>query len=1000
MSFLKEKDVFFVQKPKNKKNLTRQNDRLSPQTYHPSPQTYHSPNLFYFVFVLLLVLHHKKIILKNITMKAKCYKLILMSALFFIALSANLKAQTITPCGTDEKLREMLLKYPDLQKQMDDYNKELELAIKSGQSAKSLIHDPVVYIPVVFHIIHTNGPENIPDANIYAEIDTLNKNWSKLNADTSYIVKNSPFDTLASDMKIRFRLAKLDPNGNCTSGIDRIYSHLTHNADDASKLNQWPRDKYLNIWVIHDFRPSTSGGQAAAYAFLPAGAQFYPQGDGVISLYDYVSSLSPSTVSHSKTIVHEIGHYFNLDHVWGNGDIYSATSPCGNDGVDDTPLTKGHLGCGIANQIPVCTKQFTSQWLYNFSAVTPFSATTDPTVVPVNDTLLRTSFTAHGVSANPVDTSYFTFTKWAGGSNNGDSLASFTGSIDTSKYYEVTFTPGYSFSTVFKTISFNVKRDTAGARTFVVRSSANNYSTNLPASISPANAALDVVTATNEFYFKNDTSFNTQTGCRINFPVNTIDFTNVKTPLTFRFYAWNAEDSTGTFGIDNVKFVDTTGLIENYQNFMDYSYCPPNGQIMFTHGQEQRARATLLSSVSYRNHLWINSNLQATGTDGGTYSICVPKPDFYSNKQSVCAGGTVSFYTNITNISTTSAYTKRWHFIGSSGNPFVTTNVTAANSATQNTAPQNVTYVTAGDYPVTLTIINTSGTDSITKTSFVHVSPGWPQYNGAATESFEGSSYWNWIMNNYDNNPHAWSIVNSTGYTGSHSIAMNGYGNYHDDIDDFITPGFNLFGMTGATFSFRCAAASTALTAADLNDQLKVYKSTDCGATWQPIPGLSLTGASLSNNGYKPTGFQPNTQSQWALHSYTIPSTMALGNVRFKFEYTTGTASNNIFIDDININGTVGIIENSIDDANVNVYPNPTNESSTIYYHLNSKGNVKIELFDLIGKKVTEINNKNEGEGDYTTTISKQDNNLTNGIYFIKFSIDGKSVTRKIVFTN
>ncbi|MBK7855670.1 MAG: hypothetical protein IPJ79_12925 [Bacteroidetes bacterium] len=84
-----------------------------------------------------------------------------------------------------------------------------------------------------------------------------------MNADTASIVP--AFQGIAADCEIEFRLARLDPNGNCTNGIDRIKSIKTYDADDASKLNPWPSDEYLNIWTVSNF--GTSHANAAAYAY-------------------------------------------------------------------------------------------------------------------------------------------------------------------------------------------------------------------------------------------------------------------------------------------------------------------------------------------------------------------------------------------------------------------------------------------------------------------------------------------------------------------------------------------------------------------------------------------------------------------------------------------------------------------------------------------------------------------------------------------------------------
>ena len=94
-------------------------------------------------------------------------------------------------------------------------------------------------------------------------------------------------NTLAADIRIEFRLAQIDPNGNCTNGIDRIYSSLTHAGSDQSKLNQWPRDKYLNVWTV-----STIGmSGVAGYAYFPSATNSYLYiYDGIIILSNFISS--------------------------------------------------------------------------------------------------------------------------------------------------------------------------------------------------------------------------------------------------------------------------------------------------------------------------------------------------------------------------------------------------------------------------------------------------------------------------------------------------------------------------------------------------------------------------------------------------------------------------------------------------------------------------------------------------------------------------------------
>ena len=200
-------------------------------------------------------------------------------------------------------------------------------------------------IPIVFHVLHKNGSENISDAQILSEVNILNRDFRKLNADTTSIV--TEFKPLASDCEMEFVLATKDPNGNCTNGITRHYDDNTNWDTDLSNYQYtWPANKYLNIYVVK----SISGGGAAAFTFLPGTVP--GSMDAIVSRHNYVGNIGTSNNFTSRTLTHEVGHWFNLQHTWG-----STNNPgvaCGDDGVGDTPLTKGFTNCNLNNAI-VCT---------------------------------------------------------------------------------------------------------------------------------------------------------------------------------------------------------------------------------------------------------------------------------------------------------------------------------------------------------------------------------------------------------------------------------------------------------------------------------------------------------------------------------------------------------------------------------------------------------------------------------------------------------------------
>ncbi len=887
-------------------------------------------------------------------------------------------AQGEYKCGTDLMMQKLYQEHPEMLQAQIDYDNQITQAVNEKKNQKSAT-TTVYIIPVVFHVIHTYGTENISDAQIQDQVNILNRDFRKLNADTSGIL--APFQGISSDTRIEFRLPKLDPNGNCTNGIDRIYSHKTTGADDESKLNPWPRNKYLNVWVV---RTMSSVG-TAGYAYYPsATAGFLSPFDGIIILHNYIGSIGTGSPGTSRALTHEVGHWLNLAHTWGSTN--NPNVACGDDLVNDTPVTKGHDNCNTRADF-FCDNQ-TMSAVYDFANVTTTSGVTDPTTPPdqINTTsnlaIQMSNFQAMGVSANSSTTGSFGFSDWDTGAMNGETVyANLTGSLNTSKYYEFTISPIMGQGMTLTGITFNVKRDTSGIRTLAVRSSIGGYASNLTASISPANPLLSVQTG-NTFFINTDTT-DALTGCRIT--LSGTSFTNAYTPITFRIYGFNAEDAAGSFEIDNVTISGTFGTIENVENYMEYSYCSK----MFTTDQKDRMRSALESSVSGRNNLWLNSNLAATGITPAT-AACKAKPDFYASndRRGVCVGGTVTFLKNILYGTPTSLL---WRFPGSTATP----------TSTSTAASVNVVYDQVGTWPVTLVATNAAGVDSVVKTEYITVSNPWGDFMGNGyTENFENTNnfWYYWKINNMDNNFNTFTHVNYAGYNSSNSLLMNAFQNYQYDIDEIVSPSLNLAWITPATLSFKYAGASRGTVAADIKDALKIYYSTNCGNTWNIIPAATVSNAALANNGFSSGFFTPSSPSQWTTKSVSLPTATNNQNVRFKFVYEAGPEPNNLYIDDINITGIVGIAENT-NTFDLMISPNPTNQSTSISYHLTQKGAVKMEIVDVLGKTVVTPVNTTQNEGDYKVNLSKTDNNFSNGVYFIRLTVDNVSTTRKLIIT-
>ncbi|MCB9276985.1 MAG: T9SS type A sorting domain-containing protein [Lewinellaceae bacterium] len=226
------------------------------------------------------------------------------------------------------------MQYLEYEQQLDPQRLQRLEAIE--KQTREFINNPnrlvtgVVTIPVVVHVVWNTASENISDAQVISQIDVLNEDFRRLNSDAS----DTPamFQSVAADSEIEFCLATVDPNGNPTSGITRTQTSSTsfstnNNVKFTSSggHNAWPAGQYLNIWVC-----DLSGG-LLGYAQFPGGSA---STDGVVCDYLYFGTIGTATPPFhlGRTATHEVGHWLNLRHIWGDGGCSV------DDFVSDTPL--------------------------------------------------------------------------------------------------------------------------------------------------------------------------------------------------------------------------------------------------------------------------------------------------------------------------------------------------------------------------------------------------------------------------------------------------------------------------------------------------------------------------------------------------------------------------------------------------------------------------------------------------------------------------------------
>ena len=252
-----------------------------------------------------------------------------------IEFSTQLNTTDSFKCGTMDFYNKMIKENPDFvrrQRELEIFTKSYIKNIKPGDRT-------VVTIPVVVHIVYNTPQQNVSNAVVQSQIDVINKDFRRLNADT--VNTPAPFKSLGGDPLIEFVLAKRDLQGNPSIGITRTLTPIVafvyptnHTAVMFTALGGydiWDRDKYLNIWVCN-----LSG--LSGYATYPGYDSAY---DGTVIAYTQFGTVGPAVPVNAKgrTTTHEIGHWFNLRHIWGD-------AFCGDDLVDDTPTQQtSNSGC-------------------------------------------------------------------------------------------------------------------------------------------------------------------------------------------------------------------------------------------------------------------------------------------------------------------------------------------------------------------------------------------------------------------------------------------------------------------------------------------------------------------------------------------------------------------------------------------------------------------------------------------------------------------------------
>jgi hypothetical protein len=225
-------------------------------------------------------------------------------------------------CATNEVLQEQMAADPTLRKRMEDIELYTEKVMRNP-SAYRLVNG-VVEIPVVVHVVYNTAQQNISDAQVQSQITVLNEDFNNTNADKTKVP--AEFTDEQTSVGIRFVLDR-------TLRVNtRVKSWSTNDAVKNSKRggsDAVDPSQYLNMWACN------LGQGLLGYAQFPGGD---PATDGVVCLYSAFGSKAKAAGTYvsaydlGRTATHEVGHWLNLRHIWGD-------ATCGNDGVISTNNT-------------------------------------------------------------------------------------------------------------------------------------------------------------------------------------------------------------------------------------------------------------------------------------------------------------------------------------------------------------------------------------------------------------------------------------------------------------------------------------------------------------------------------------------------------------------------------------------------------------------------------------------------------------------------------------
>ncbi|MBX7052994.1 MAG: T9SS type A sorting domain-containing protein [Flavobacteriales bacterium] len=587
---------------------------------------------------------------------------------------------------------------------------EQRLMLQQGLDPAQRTND-IYTLPVVVHVIH-NGEAygvgtNITDEQIVSAIDAMNDDFRHVAGTNGY--------GAGADVGIEFCLASRNPSGQPTTGIVRVngssvanYSTMGIEAsagngaveETVKALSTWPRDSYVNIWVVNEIENNDGGAGIQGYAYFPINNPI----DGIVILYNAFGTTGnlKSYTNMNRTITHEMGHYLGLYHTFNATSSCAAEADCNTAGdrVCDTPVTIQAASCSS----PACSG---TQQVENYMDYTPQTCQdmfTEGQKLRMRTTLETQRPTMiNSLGCMPV------FTLDAGVT----AILSPVGSNCQGSMQPVVTLTNFG-STTLTSVAIQYNLDGVGSNTYNWTGSlASGTSTTVTlGALNPAIGTHTVYAWTNNPNGTTDqNSSNNQATGDFEITDGAAATLDIVTDYFGHETTWDIKDAMGNVLISGGPYADGQQGTHNYE-----SICLAEGCYTLTmydqYGDGQGFTAgsfTLTASdgsvLAYGSGDWNEQSINPFCLESTVPTGNPPVASFTIQDNTLCK----NVQNDYTSTSTNSPTTYAWTFEGG----------TPATSSQAN--PQNVTYANAGTFDVTLTATNAYGSHTYTCTDCITV---------------------------------------------------------------------------------------------------------------------------------------------------------------------------------------------------------------------------------------------------------------------------------------